>query len=1369
MHDNTLDVTRIPLPTDTGPTFPAAPAPPALPGYELLGELGRGAMGVVYLARHLALDRHVALKLVLSGPHAGEHELARFRREAEAIARLRHPNIVQIYEVGEQAGLPFFSLEYCEGGTLEKALAPGPLLPLEAARLLEELARAMQAAHDAGVVHRDLKPANVLLADLAAELRSARDGATQRATAPSGARRLDDLVPKIADFGLARRIDQVGQTRTGTVLGTPAYMAPEQAEGKARDLGPAVDVYALGAILYECLTGRPPFLAASVMDTLLQAIHDEAVPPRRLQPTVPRDLETICLKCLAKAPERRYATARALAEDLARFRAGETIVARPVGPFERGARWVRRRPAVAGLLLALVLLGAAAGGLVAWQYGIAVAERDRARIQEGVALEKEADALEQKRLAQRERTNALRQKRAAVDSAAEARLAEGRARAALESARRELFAGKVPLARASFREGNVGLARDLLLDVPPRLRFWEWNFAQREIVGGLFALDVPASPLSGVAFSPDGRLLATSSADGRVRLWRAATGEALRTLPGHAGGALCVAFRPDGQLLASGGEDRAVRLWDVRTGKERFALEGHDQWVTALAFRPDGRRLASGGRDGQVRVWDGRTDVLYRSFRTDGGEITGLAFSPDGARLGTASRSGTVRVWDESTGAHKFQTSAPEGASGLAFSPDGVHLASGWRAVHLWNARTGALERTFPAVPTAITGVAFRPDGERLAASGADGIVRLWDVRTGAEALVLRGHTGAVRGLAFSPDGQRLATVGRKPRAPGGEARVWDARDGAASIVLHHSKAVSVTTAFSLGGRFVAVHDDDVLRAGDARTGAFRVLVPVPPQEVLSSLAIGPGGAVVAWGTRRGACFLADARTGVQLGRWQGHDDEVLDLAFSPDGKWLASGSADRKVKIWSARTGALRLALAGHKGWASAVCFSPDGSRLASGGRDRTVKVWDAQAGDELLSLSSPSGFVTSVAFGARAGGDLALAAAFGGPFRDEPDGEVRVWDGRTGAPRFAIKGHTGEVRCLAFSPDGERLVSAGDDRALKVWDVEGGGARLTLPGHAQPVGRLAFSRDGRQLLSAGGGTILVWPARVSEERVNGAAFGPEGRRLATAGQDGIVKVWDVQSATALLSLAGHSGGATVVAFSPDGKRLASAAADGTVLLWEARTGAQLKVLPGHGAIVTSLTFAPDGQLLASTSRDRTIRLWRLRGTEGPTTLPGHQHWVECAAFSADGRSLVSGSWDGEVRVWDVRAGVSRVLLPRHDAGVSSVAFRGATVHSTDVLGRSLVRALKEGSVLRDEPGAPPSAVVRTPDGRCEAHFAGAGVIVQTRRPLDAAERAARALATRFDPSWHAEQARRAAGRRNWFALDYHLGQLSAPRPDSL
>jgi serine/threonine-protein kinase len=313
------------------PESAAGPELPPIPDHELLGELGRGGMGVVYKARHTGLKRVVALKMILVGSHAGPTELARFHAEAEAVARLEHPNFVHIYHIGESEGRPYFSLEFVGGGSLADQLTDKPWPVRKAARLVETLARAMHHAHRRNVVHRDLKPANVLLTS--------------------------DGTPKITDFGLAKQLDvEAGQTPSDAILGTPSYMAPEQAGGKSKHVGPAADIYALGAILYELLTGQPPFQASTPLDTILQVVSEEPIPPRQLRPKLPADLETICLKCLQKDPQRRYGTALRLAEDLRRFHEGEPIRARRIRPWDVAIKWVRRNPVIAALIGVVVLL-----------------------------------------------------------------------------------------------------------------------------------------------------------------------------------------------------------------------------------------------------------------------------------------------------------------------------------------------------------------------------------------------------------------------------------------------------------------------------------------------------------------------------------------------------------------------------------------------------------------------------------------------------------------------------------------------------------------------------------------------------------------------------------------------------------------------------------------------------------------------------------------------------------------------------------------------------------------------------------------------------------------------------------------------------
>ena len=480
---------------------------PAIPGYEILGELGRGGMGVVYQARQVRAGRVVALKTVLSGVHAGAEQRARFRTEAEAVARLQHPNIVQVFEVGEHGGLPYFSLEFCPGGSLEKKLAAAPLPPQQAAALVEALARAMHAAHAKGVIHRDLKPANVLFAE--------------------------DGTPKVGDFGLAKMLDEDGRTATGVLLGTPSYMAPEQADGRAREIGPAADVYALGAILYACLAGRPPFKAATSLETVRQVREQEPVSPRSLNRQVPRDLETICLKCLRKEPQRRYESAEALAADLRRWRAGEPIHARRPSVARVAARWVRRHPAAASSLAAGAILVAVVTLSSLW-YSAQLAHALEGEQQERLRANKNED--------QAGRSEAL------ADQLA--------------------YGSDVRLANHLLSTGNIYYLSDLLdrhlpADGAADRREFTWFYARQ--------FSRPSPPLApqahlgrvtSIAFSADGRLAITAGGDGAGARLGDARGPLAANLPTCGGNARPLPGRPN-----AGGRPRGPKTGCQPSGR----------------------------------------------------------------------------------------------------------------------------------------------------------------------------------------------------------------------------------------------------------------------------------------------------------------------------------------------------------------------------------------------------------------------------------------------------------------------------------------------------------------------------------------------------------------------------------------------------------------------------------------------------------------------------------------------------------------------------------------------------------------------------------------------------------------------------------
>jgi len=986
--------------------------------YELLEELGRGGMGVVYKARQSKLNRLVALKMILAGEYAGEKELARFRSEGEAVARLQHPNIVQIFEVGEHGGHPYFSLEFVDGGSLAQKLDGTPLPPRPAARLVETLARAMHAAHQAGVIHRDLKPANVLLAV--------------------------DGTPKITDFGLAKKLDDAaGPTASNAIMGTPSYMAPEQAGGGSKEVGPAADVYALGAILYELLTGRPPFKAATPLDTVLQVVSDEPVPPRQLQPKTPRDLETICLKCLQKAPGKRYATAADLAEDLRRFQAQEPIQARPVGRLERGVKWAKRRPAVAGLLAALVLaaLGLVGGGAwftISLQNALGAAKAS-AEAERG-AKEK---AQHEKDLADAARTKA-----------------EGLA-----------YAGQIALAQREWQDGSVAHARDLLAACQGNLRGWEYNYLDTLFNKTQRTLKGHTGGVLSVAFSPDGKRLVSGSYDGGLKVWDAQTGLETRTLKGHSNVVWSVAFSPDGKRLVSASEDGTVKVWDAQTGQETRTLKGHAGAVSSVAFSPDGTRLVSGSKDFTLKVWDAQTGQETLTLRGHTGWVWSVAFSPDGKRLVSGSYDKTLKVWDAQTGQEiltlKGHTSW---VTSVAFSPDGKRLVSGGydKTLKVWDAQTGQETLTLKHnVP--VNSVAFSPDGKRLVSGSGDPFhpdkpgyeLKVWDAQTGQEILTLKGHVGPVRSVAFSPDGKRLVSGSDDMTL-----KVWDAQTGQETLTLKGHTNVVYSVAFSPDGkRLVSGSTDGTVKVWDAQTGQEILTLRGHLGGQVLSVAFSPDGKrLVSGGTD---LKVWDAQTGQETLTLQGHTGDVYSVAFSPDGKRLASGSWDI-INVCDAQTGQETLTLKGHTGGVLSVAFSPDGTRLVSGGADNTAKVWDAQTGQEILTLKGHTGWVNSVAFSP----DGTRLVSGGG------DGALKLWDAQTGQETLTLKGH-GWVSSVAFSPDGTRLVSGGGDGALKLWDAQSGQETLTLKGHTDQVRSVAFSPDGKRLVSGSNdNTLKVWDA---------------------------------------------------------------------------------------------------------------------------------------------------------------------------------------------------------------------------------------------------------------------------------------------------
>jgi serine/threonine protein kinase len=745
--------------------------------YELLEEIARGGMGVVYKARQVSLNRTVALKMILAGQLASAAEVQRFKTEAEAAAQLDYPHIVPIYEVGEHEGQHYFSMKLVEGGSLGDRV-PGLLRdPRAAARLLAQVARAVHYAHQRGILHRDLKPANILLApNPKSESRNPKQTRNPNAEGPkppgdkvsdlghSGLGivsdfgiRISDLVPVVTDFDLARRVEKGGSlTQSGAVVGTPGYMAPEQVSGK-KGLTTAADIFSLGAILYECLTGRPPFQGATPLETLVQTLEHEPRPPRSLNPHADRDLQTIALKCLAREPAKRYGSAEALAEDLERFLAGEPIRARPSAAWERTAKWARRRPAAAALVGVSVLAAAALLVLGLWfdaQLRVSLTEVGK---QQAAVADARADverlrteAQEKERLLARQGVRAEGQRLAgqawaelptnpglalllAVEGAEHADRAQSREAAhnnallaALRQCRERLtlrgpevhpaygFRPNVSFTSARYSPdgGRIATLRMRLFlrgddDDGGPLPGDVLTICDARTGRTSATVKVAGAPIDSATFSPDGRTIATT----------------LRSA--------AVVRLPDGRECLY--TNASVRLWDAATGRELLLLKGHAdyrEWGMRSESGPGGTTLLKTGHDATGKRVE--VDVSKETPHPDGhtDRVVSVDFSPDGKRLLTASWDRTARIWDVATGKPR-------------------HVLYGGRA-------------------GVVHAAAFSPDGKWLVTAADDWTARVWDADTGAEWLTLAGHQGPVFAAEFSPDGRRVVTA-----SADGSVRAW--------------------------------------------------------------------------------------------------------------------------------------------------------------------------------------------------------------------------------------------------------------------------------------------------------------------------------------------------------------------------------------------------------------------------------------------------------------------------------------------------------------------------------------------------------------------------------------------------------------------
>ena len=1037
----------------------AEPLPSWIGRYKVVSVLGEGGMGIVYLARQEhPIERTVAVKLIKPGMDS-QQVIARFEAERQALALLDHPHIAHVLDAGTtEAGRPYFVMEYVAGLSITEYCDRHKLTIRQRLSLFLQVCEAIQHAHQKGIIHRDIKPSNILV--------SVEDG---------------KAVPKVIDFGVAKALAQPLSERTfyttdGQLVGTPAYMSPEQADLRDKEVDIRSDVYSLGVVLYVLLTGALPFESQTFQEGGIEEIRrtireeDPAAPSTRLSKLgehatraaecrktnvstlakkLKSELEWIPLKAMQKERERRYQSTAELATDIQSYLDGMPLVAGPPSGLYRVKKFVRRHRAA--VLIGVLVVALTLATILALSISTVLIAQQRKQTQQ--ALEREQQAFRQETQARHE---AVQQR---------------------DMAYRHQYIAQMRLAPQYWQSGQTMALNEMLEEYLPQpgqtdLRGWEWYYLLSSCHMDLLTLRGHGAVISSVAWSPDGRWLASGDNRGATRIWEAATGTLAATLMDHRG-PVSVAWSPDSKLIATAGRSQYVRISESVTGQEHATIAA-PTLLSGVVWSPDGQYLAALTVENTVLVWDA---VTHRELTHLGGEATGfsaVSWNPDGTGLAAVENPSTLRVWRIPTGQELFRVLAHSNeAWSVDWHPAGTRIATAGYDRHLkvWDATTGAKMLDIPH-DGAIHQCVWSPDGSRLAVATRSQRVRIWDGDRGHERLNLRGHTGWVNAVAWSPDGTRIAS--------GGDDRlvkIWDALSDRRCLVRPHADARRVAwdphgdVLVSAGGNEIKVWNPatgDLIRSwtheidhciatwspggrhlacgAGVRTEDAVIIWDV---NTASEVSRPPRGCSVSWSPDRRSLAIVRAK---QVILWDlatqrirhtltGHEENIWSVAWSPDSRILGTTAWDGLVKIWVAATGQELFTLKGHRRgkWVATLAWNPDNRTLATGGWDQTIKVWDTALGREIRSL----------------------------------------------------RAHTGYVRALAWSPDGQRLASGSADTTVKLWDKQTGRELLTLRGHSDAVQSVAWSPDGRSLATASlDGTVRIWSTAKGHQVMDDRAY---------------------------------------------------------------------------------------------------------------------------------------------------------------------------------------------------------------------------------------------------------------------------------------